>query len=66
LCGARVFERRPRALSELISVVLVGGYLGRQVLDEHDLGSHIAKLRLGPQLGACALLWSLKCISRPC
>ena len=33
-----VFERAPCALGELISVVLVGGYVGRQALDEHDLG----------------------------
>ena len=33
-----VFERAPCALGELTSVVLVGGYVGRQALDEHDLG----------------------------
>jgi hypothetical protein len=33
-----VFERPPRTLNELISVALVGGYLGREALDEHDLG----------------------------
>jgi hypothetical protein len=38
LLGLDVFERPPRARNELISVVLVGGYLGREALDEHDLG----------------------------
>jgi hypothetical protein len=33
-----VIERAPRAPSALISVVHVGGHLGRQALDEHDLG----------------------------
>jgi hypothetical protein len=33
-----VFERPAHALNGLVSVVLVGGCLGREKLDEHDLG----------------------------
>jgi hypothetical protein len=36
--GFGVFARRPRALSGLIAAALVGVYLGRDALDQHDLG----------------------------
>ena len=52
-----VFERRPRTLSELISVVLVGGYLGGRCSMSTTSGSHRVTSARTSTRGMCARLY---------